>query len=44
MAHIGGLPFRVAMTLMGTVVAGLSVTGVLIWWRKRQARRTRHKG
>lgn len=39
MAHIWGLPFRVLMTATGLVVAILSVTGVVIWWRKRQARR-----
>lgn len=39
MAHLWGTPFRVAMTLLGTIVALLSVTGMWIWWRKRTARR-----
>lgn len=37
--RILGLPGRVLMSLMGALVAMLSVTGVLIWVRKRRARR-----
>ncbi|TWT15194.1 PepSY domain-containing protein [Reyranella sp. CPCC 100927] len=40
-AHIWGLPFRTFMTLMGLVVAALSLTGIVIWWKKREARRYR---
>lgn len=40
MAHMWGLPFRVLMTSMGMAVAMLSVTGVLIWWKRRAARVT----
>jgi uncharacterized iron-regulated membrane protein len=36
--RILGLPGRILMSLMGLVVAGLSVTGIVIWWRKRRAR------
>lgn len=36
--QIGGLAGRVIVSLLGWVVAGLSVTGVLLWWRKRQAK------
>lgn len=36
--RIIGLPGRILISLMGAVVAMLSVTGVLIWMRKRQAR------
>ena len=36
--RILGLPGRILISLMGLVVAGLSVTGVIVWWRKRQAR------
>jgi uncharacterized iron-regulated membrane protein len=36
--RIIGLPGRVLMSLMGVLVAMLSVTGVLIWARKRRAR------
>jgi uncharacterized iron-regulated membrane protein len=36
--RILGLPGRVLISVMGLVVAGLSVTGVLVWWRKHRAR------
>ena len=36
--RILGLPGRILISLMGLVVAMLSVTGVVIWWRKRAAR------
>jgi len=39
--RILGLPGRILISVMGLVVAALSVTGVVIWWRKRQARRHR---
>jgi uncharacterized iron-regulated membrane protein len=35
--RILGLPGRILISLMGLVVAGLSVTGVVIWLRKRKA-------
>ncbi|MAD46554.1 MAG: peptidase [Oceanospirillaceae bacterium] len=37
--RILGLPGRILISLMGIVVALLSVTGVIIWWRKHSARR-----
>lgn len=37
--RILGLPGRVLVSLLGLCVAGLSITGVLIWARKRRARR-----
>ncbi|MGK8708338.1 PepSY-associated TM helix domain-containing protein [Metapseudomonas otitidis] len=37
--RIAGLPGRIVIALLGLAIAGLSVTGVVIWWRKRQARR-----
>lgn len=36
--RILGMPGRILSSLMGIVVATLSVTGVVIWWRKRRAR------
>lgn len=36
--RILGLPGRILISLMGLVVAILSVTGVYIWWKKRAAR------
>ncbi|MES2887513.1 MAG: PepSY-associated TM helix domain-containing protein [Pseudomonadota bacterium] len=38
MGHLWGLPYRVLLTAVGLGVAMLSVTGVWIWWKKRQAR------
>ena len=37
--RILGLPGRIAISLMGVVVAMLSVTGTYVWWRKRRSRR-----
>lgn len=37
--RILGLPGRLLMSAMGLVVAMLSVTGLVIWWRKRGGRR-----
>jgi GST-like protein len=37
-AGIGGMPMQVFISLMGGVVVLLSVTGLVIWWRKRRAR------
>jgi len=37
--RILGLPGRILISLMGAVVAMLSVTGVIIWWRKRASRK-----
>jgi len=36
--RILGLPGRILISAMGLVVAMLSVTGVIIWWRKRSSR------
>lgn len=38
MGHLWGLPYRLLLTFIGLAVAMLSVTGVWIWWKKRQAR------
>ncbi|MCC2956694.1 PepSY domain-containing protein [Massilia sp. IC2-477] len=37
--RILGIPGRILISFMGVVVAMLSVTGVVIWWRKRSSRR-----
>jgi len=44
MAAIWGWPLRVFMSLLGIAVAMLSVTGVVIWWRKRAARLLQEAG
>jgi uncharacterized iron-regulated membrane protein len=36
--RILGLPGRILVSVMGIVVAMLSVTGVYVWWKKRKAR------
>lgn len=40
--RILGLPGRILISLMGLVVAMLSVTGVYLWWKKRKARKVSH--
>lgn len=42
MAAVWGLPWRIAVSLIGLVVTMLSITGVLTWMRKRAARITRN--
>lgn len=37
--QIAGLPGRIVVALCGLAVGLLSVTGLVIWWTKRQARR-----
>lgn len=39
--RILGMPGRILISVMGIVVAALSITGVVIWWRKLRARRVR---
>ncbi len=39
--RILGLPGRILVSALGLVVAMLSVTGVVIWWRKRRGRQGR---
>jgi uncharacterized iron-regulated membrane protein len=39
MAALWGWPLKLVVCAMGLIAAALSVTGVLVWWRKRAARR-----
>ncbi|RZL08528.1 MAG: PepSY domain-containing protein [Rubrivivax sp.] len=39
MAHVGGWAWQAAVALVGVLVSALSMTGVVIWWKKAQARR-----
>lgn len=41
--RILGIPGRILVSAMGLVVAALSVTGVVIWYRKRRARLAVHR-
>ena len=38
MANVWGLPYRIFVSVLGLAITALSVTGVLIWTRKRSAR------
>jgi uncharacterized iron-regulated membrane protein len=40
MANVFGLPYRIFVCVLGLVIAALSVTGVIVWWHKRRARRS----
>lgn len=37
--RILGLPGRILISVMGLVIAMLSVTGIVIWWKKHKARK-----
>ena len=39
--QVFGLPSRLLVLLLGLVTAGLAITGVLPWWRRRQPQRKR---
>ena len=39
--RIGGLAGRIVICVTGLVICMLSVTGIVIWWKKRGARRVR---
>jgi len=39
MGTVGGVAYRIVIVIVGVLVAGLCVTGVIIWWRKLQIRR-----
>jgi uncharacterized iron-regulated membrane protein len=43
MGTVFGTPYKIALFLLGLVVAALSVTGVVIWWRKLQSRHAMHR-
>ena len=40
-ADVFGLPYRIFVCILGLVIVMLSVTGIIIWLRKRKARTTR---
>lgn len=41
LARVFGLPMKIIICLMGLVITALSVTGVVIWWRKRRRAKTK---
>lgn len=42
MANVFGLPYRIFVSAFGLSIVMLSVTGVIIWLKKRRASRSRH--
>jgi uncharacterized iron-regulated membrane protein len=40
-ANVFGRPYQIFVSILGLAIATLSVTGVYVWWQKRQARRVR---
>jgi uncharacterized iron-regulated membrane protein len=40
MGNVFGLPYRIFVCMLGLAIAMLSVTGVYVWWKKRNARRS----
>jgi uncharacterized iron-regulated membrane protein len=44
MAQVFGLPMQIFVCVMGLMIVMLSITGVIIWLKKRRARRLRVKG
>ncbi len=38
MATLWGMPYKIVLAVTGVVIAVLSVTGVYLWWKKRQSR------
>jgi uncharacterized iron-regulated membrane protein len=40
---IWGRPWQIAVSAFGLFVVGISVTGVLMWWRKHKLRRPRQR-
>lgn len=41
MARVFGMPYKIFVCILGLMIVMLSVTGVVIWLRKRRAKRTR---
>jgi len=39
---LGGVPLQAVMMLSGTTLAGMAVTGLWLWWRRRALRAARH--
>jgi uncharacterized iron-regulated membrane protein len=40
-ANVFGLPYRIFVSLLGLTTVMLSMTGIVIWWKKRKASRWR---
>lgn len=42
-AHVWGLPWRIAVSMIGAIVTMLCVTGIVIWMKKRTGRASRKR-
>lgn len=42
-AKVWGLPMQIFVSAMGLLVVGLTVTGVIIWFKKRKSRTVVHQ-
>jgi len=42
MAAVGGVAFQIFVSVTGVAVAMLSITGIVIWWKKRTSRQRHH--
>lgn len=42
-ANVFGSPYKVLVCVTGMMIVALSVTGLVVWWKKWKARRTRRK-
>lgn len=41
---IGGRSWQIAVSTFGLTVVGISLTGILLWWRRRKQRQVKPKG
>ena len=42
--ELGGVALEIVAALNGVVLAGLGITGIWLWWRRRKARKHVHRG
>lgn len=42
MGNVFGLPYRLFVCLMGLIIVLLSVTGIIVWIKKRRAQINKH--
>lgn len=43
MANVWGLPMQIFVSVMGSVIVMLSMTGLYLWWKKRKSRAIQRK-
>ena len=42
--ELGGVALEIVAALNGVVLAGLGISGIWLWWRRRKARKHVHRG